>query len=347
MTNLRKRGFTLVELLVVVSIIALLIGLLLPALARARKSAWQVRDAANIRATHQGFVGFAQDHKESYPVPEVLDANDDTEAPGGINGNGKDRSGNIWSVMLFAKILDPEVLISPAEVGPIAKITDEQYDYSTPDSTPNPFNALWDPNFKGSPLDDIAGITAPSSTVNAQIGNCSYAHMPIIQGARREYWGTVHNLGTIAILGNRGPVYENGTSSSTAQLPVGQDEWRLVTGLTGTESDSLRIHGSKTSWEGNVGYNDGHTTFELRPDPSGLSLKYSPTRIAKDNVFVNEREITNNSQTATFSRRLNAYLRIWRKGVPVNTPDGQLATQTQFYDVTGPGGFVWVDGVVQ
>ena len=63
----QSRGFTLVELLVVIGIIAVLISVLLPALRKAREQANAVVCQSNQRQLMMAFLMFANDHQQHFP----------------------------------------------------------------------------------------------------------------------------------------------------------------------------------------------------------------------------------------------------------------------------------------
>jgi prepilin-type N-terminal cleavage/methylation domain-containing protein len=65
--NSRRSGFTLVELLVVIGIIALLIAILLPSLHKARETAIRTACASNLRQVHAGVVMYANENRGWLP----------------------------------------------------------------------------------------------------------------------------------------------------------------------------------------------------------------------------------------------------------------------------------------
>jgi prepilin-type N-terminal cleavage/methylation domain-containing protein len=63
----QRQGFTLVELLVVIGIIAVLVGILLPALSRAREAAKGTQCASNLRQLGMGMTLYRASNADYYP----------------------------------------------------------------------------------------------------------------------------------------------------------------------------------------------------------------------------------------------------------------------------------------
>ena len=301
----KTRAFTLIELLVVIAIIALLVGILLPALAKARASARQIKCGTQVRNVIQAMTIFAQGNKDSYPVPQNLDVNNQTVAQG-LPGQpatqwAKNNTGKVLSVLIFNSSISPELCYSPSETNSAIKV-DSGYQNSNPVQAAVPANATWDPGFSG-------WIGEPATAGNrrdtATSGN-SYASLVFNLGNRMSKWSNTFNA-TEAVFGNRGPTYV-----ANDQAVWAQTGWTLVTGNTGTQSNTLAIHGGRTTWEGNIGYNDNHVNFETRPDPAEITYtrNQATNRVVPDNFFVDETDdLSGGNSTAQNAPRTNAYLR--------------------------------------
>ncbi|MDF3128456.1 type II secretion system protein [Kiritimatiellaeota bacterium B1221] len=68
-----KRGFTLIEMLVVIAILALLISLVVPAVSKSLKRGQELGCLSNLRQLGQALVMYASDHKSQ--LPKYQDAN--------------------------------------------------------------------------------------------------------------------------------------------------------------------------------------------------------------------------------------------------------------------------------
>ena len=98
-TRRRFGAFTLVELLVVIGIIAILIGILLPTLQRARKAANAVKCGAALRQIGDAFKLYSIDNKGAYPVVKWY-IRPETAPPRPVLSNGNQVTALYWQDFL-------------------------------------------------------------------------------------------------------------------------------------------------------------------------------------------------------------------------------------------------------
>jgi prepilin-type N-terminal cleavage/methylation domain-containing protein/prepilin-type processing-associated H-X9-DG protein len=105
-----RRGFTLVELLAVIGIIALLVSMLMPALAGARKQALSVKCKANLSTNYKFLLMYANENK-GHMIP--LGPNK-MALGGGVPEHMR------WPTLVFKPaVWNPPTLLCPADEEPV------------------------------------------------------------------------------------------------------------------------------------------------------------------------------------------------------------------------------------
>lgn len=134
------KGFTLVELLVVIGIIAVLIGILLPALTRAREASNRTVCLSNMRELANCFRVYAAQNHDCIPIG-FMDQKAFSYVMNWNNGTGVKGPTQMGLLVLSGIVKNPKTFYCPSEKEDLQFTYQPNPDPNTPSLNPWPF---WD-----------------------------------------------------------------------------------------------------------------------------------------------------------------------------------------------------------
>lgn len=128
----RQRAFTLIELLVVIAIIAILMGILFPAIGAIQSSARKKENNVKVRNIIQSMITYSGARRNFFPGFTVNGITADTTETTGDSGAGDTTEARYW-ILLDGNYTTNDALISPSESkNPwmMNDVTNENYSYA-------------------------------------------------------------------------------------------------------------------------------------------------------------------------------------------------------------------------
>jgi prepilin-type N-terminal cleavage/methylation domain-containing protein len=275
-----RRGFTIVELMVVVAIIALLISLLVPALASSFASARATQDQAQIRGVSVGTIMSSQDFNDKFISPDLIARKPYEQLGQYMWGKGKrvmnwNSTESLCSAIIMREYLEPDAFVSPVDVNPYVGAKG-QIEEGGGEAVPYNYDC-WDPvsgsqNVSSSPEGfwDMAFYCDLAPNSNEETDHNSYANSALV-GHRLKKWNV--NSGHDRITWS--------TRGTKDGAMVGHPDY--------DDSPALEMIGEENLWKGHMTHADGSVTVETSFIPV---MHYSTARRLQvvDNVFAAEFE---------------------------------------------------------
>lgn len=115
----RQSAFTLIELLIVVSIISLLAAILFPVFARARESARRSACLSNMKQIGLGLMQYAQDYDETLPISAFTTTMRYMDTDPGVGTGYSPGAEQNWLRVLLPYTKSTQIYVCPS-AGPIA-----------------------------------------------------------------------------------------------------------------------------------------------------------------------------------------------------------------------------------